>query len=163
MLIRKATAEEMIKLWGYDDVAASSPTAQYFYRNIASGNAVFWAVDDEGQLIGELYAFLNLDDKDFADGTSTAYLCAFRIQMEHRGKGLGSQLMSAVLSDLKERGFIYATIGVDDERNRRLYGRLGFTETVKTCHHDPCAMNDKMQPEHVKNGFVLLRKLMFYH
>ena len=46
-----------------------------------------------GEIIGELYAFLNLDDKDFADGKNTAYLCAFRVKKEYRGKGLGSQLM----------------------------------------------------------------------
>lgn len=64
MLIRKASAEEMRKLWGND----YSFTSNFFYDRIASGNAVFWTVDDDGKLTGELYAFLNLDDRDFADG-----------------------------------------------------------------------------------------------
>ncbi len=73
MLIRKATGEEMLKLWGYQDANKASPTAKYFYRNISSGNAVFWTLDRDGELIGELYAFLNIEeDKDFADGITTA-------------------------------------------------------------------------------------------
>ena len=102
MLIRKATAEEMLRLWGFSDVETASPNARFYYRNIASGNAVFWTVDEGGELIGELYVFLNLDDKDFADGVSTAYLCAFRVQEGYRGQGLGSRLMHAALAELKE-------------------------------------------------------------
>ena len=67
MLIRKATGEEMLKLWGYQDDISASPTARFYYRHISSGNAVFWTLDNGGDLIGELYVFMNLDDKDFAD------------------------------------------------------------------------------------------------
>ena len=80
MQIRKATGEEMLKLWGYRDHETASPTAKFFYRNVTSGNAVFWTLDNGGELIGELYVFLNLDDKDFADGKNVAYLCAFRVK-----------------------------------------------------------------------------------
>ena len=91
MLIRKASGEEMLKLWNYLDVNAASPTARFFYQNISSGNADFWTLEHEGELIGELYAFRNIEaDHDFADGSSTAYLCAFRIRKEYRGQGLGS-------------------------------------------------------------------------
>lgn len=34
----------------------------------------------QGELIGELYVYKNLLDKDFADGETSAYLCAFRIK-----------------------------------------------------------------------------------
>ena len=43
MLIRKATGEEMLALWGYPDAAAAPPTARFFYDNISGGNAVFLA------------------------------------------------------------------------------------------------------------------------
>ena len=60
MRIRKATAEEMLSLWGYQDLENAPYTAKFFYRNITSGNAVFWALDHAGELIGELYVFLDL-------------------------------------------------------------------------------------------------------
>lgn len=157
MLIRRATAEEMLALWGYHDPDSATNTARFFYQNISSGNAVFWTLDDGGDLIGELYAFLDLDDKDFADGRTTAYLCAFRVRPEYRGHGLGTRLMETALADLKAAGFSRATIGVDDERNERLYHRMGFTAWIKDCYLDPCAMDEEMQPAE-DDGYILLSK-----
>ena len=159
MRIRQATAEEMLGLWGYEDADHAPPTAQYFYEQISCQNVVFWALDYEGDIIGELYAFLDIEeDKDFADGHTTAYLCAFRIKPEFRGRGLGSGLMEAALADLKARGFHRATIGVDEARNERLYRRLGFETEVRKCFFDPCARDENMEPEPDGAGYLLLAK-----
>ena len=160
MLIRKASGEEMLNLWGYEDEEKAPSTARFFYRNIASGNAVFWTVEHEGALIGELYAFLQIEeDKDFADGCAAAYLCAFRVKKEYRGRGLGSRMMEAALKDLKARGFQSATIGVSEERNEKLYRRLGFTSKIKDCYFDPCARDDQMRPEPDAVFRLLAKKL----
>lgn len=64
-------------------------------KNISEGNAVFWAVEKDGDLIGELYAFFDIEeDRDFADGEGTAYLCAFRAGWEMSTAHL---VMSALL------------------------------------------------------------------
>ena len=161
MLIRKATGDEMLKLWGYPDVVSSSPTAKFFWRNIASGNTVFWTLDNDGDLIGELYVFMDLDDKDFADGKNTAYLCAFRVKEGYRGQGLGSSLINAALAELKESGFRSATIGVgsDKPQNIRLYRRLGFNKKVRDCHYDPCGMDENNQPEYEEAWWLLSKDL----
>lgn len=162
MKIRSATGAEMLALWGYADLDAASPTARFFYQNIASGNAVFWALEHEGALIGELYAFFDLADKDFADGKTTAYLCAFRVKPGFRGQGLGSRLMETALGELKARGFRRAAIGVSENepQNLRLYRRFGFTEKVKDCRVDPCAMDEHMQPVVDPEPWVLLYKTL---
>ena len=158
-MIRTASAEEMLKLWGYDEIEHASSTARFFYENLSSGNALFWTIEHEGELIGELYVFFAIEeDKDFADGITTAYLCAFRVRKEYRGQGLGSQMMETALADLKSRGFQRATIGADDERNRKLYDRMGFDTMIKTCFDDPCARNENMEPESCEKGFWLLAK-----
>jgi len=159
MLIRKANGEEMLKLWGYQDDVSASYTAKFFYRNITSGNAVFWTLDNDGDLIGELYVFMNLDDKDFANGKTTAYLCAFRIKEGYRGRGFGSSLLNAALAELKKTEFHSATIGVgsDKPRNIQLYRRLGFNKKVKDCHYDPCGMDDNNQ-EFEEEAWWLLSK-----
>ncbi len=158
MLIRKASAEEMLKLWGYEDANQAPPTARFFYRGIAAGNAVFWTVERDGELIGELYAFLHIEeDEDFADGSATAYLCAFRVKKEFRGQGLGSRMMEEALADLKARGFQRATIGASEERNKKLYRRMGFLTEIKDCFFDPCARDARMRPE-PDAGFLLLAK-----
>ena len=160
MQIRKATGEEMLKLWGYRDEASASFTAKFYYHNIVSGNAVFWTLDNNGEIIGELYVFRNLDDKDFADGTNTAYLCAFRVKEEYRGQGLGSGLLKAALTELKEAGFRTATIGVGSDKplNIQLYRRFGFVRKIKDCHYDPCGMDENNQPEYEEEAWWLLSK-----
>ena len=160
LTIRKATAEEMLALWGYGDAVSASPTARFFYERITGGSAVFWALDDGGELVGELYAFYDLDDKDFADGETTAYLCAFRVKKELRGKGHGSRLMEAALAELKEKGFKYATIGAeyDKPQNVRLYRRMGFDRKVKDCHYDPCGLDKNEQPLYDETAWQLLIK-----
>lgn len=160
MQIRKATGEEMLALWGYRNYEKASPTAKFFYDNIAAGSAVFWALDRDGELAGELYAFLDLADKTFADGRTTAYLCAFRVKAEYRGQGHGTRLMTAGLAELKEMGFRYATIGVgsDEPQNLRLYQRFGFSIKIGDCHYDPCGMDENMQPKYEDTVWWLLRK-----
>ena len=149
----------MLELWEYPDVNTAPPTARYFYNNIETGNAVFWTVENEGELIGELYVFYNLDDKDFADGKNTAYLCAFRIREDFRGKGIGTALLREVLARLKAAGFTRATIGVgpEEERNIKLYRNQGFVTKIKDCYFDPCAVDDNMRPK-PDEGFWLLAK-----
>jgi len=151
----------MLTLWGYSDIGGASPTARFFFGNLSSGNAEFWTMEDNGLLIGELYVFLDMEDRDFADGKDTAYLCAFRIKKEHRGQGLGSRLAEAVLANLKARGFRGATIGVDEseEQNIRLYQRLGFNRKVKDCFVDPCAMDENMKPVAVPCFWLLYKPL----
>lgn len=161
MVIRQATAGEMLSLWEYGSYDEASPTACFFARNIEAGNAVFWTIEEGGELIGELYVFFDLADKAFADGKTTAYLCAFRIKNEYRGKGLGSRLMEHALADLRARGFGLATIGVDstEEQNIRLYHRLGFTKKIKDCFEDPCDVDEDMRPKACECYWLLKKEL----
>ena len=161
MRVRKATGEEMLRLWGYADAGSAPPTAKFFHANLSSGNSLFWTIErEDGELIGELYAFLDLGDTDFADGKDTAYLCAFRVKEGYRGQGLGSELLEHALFELREMGFRRATIGVgkDEPRNLRLYRRFGFLSMVKECHYDPCGMDADMQPVYEEDAWSLLSK-----
>ena len=138
--------------------------ADNIYKKVISGNK---NVEEELSLVvdkmvncADRLEELNLDDKDFADGEKTAYLCAFRVKEEYRGQGLGSSLMNAALSKLKESGFQTATIGVgsDKPQNIQLYRRLGFNTKVKDCHFDPCGMDENNQPEYEEEAWWLLSK-----
>lgn len=161
MEIRKAAAQEMLDLWGNKTTGPLPPTASFFARNISSGNAEFWALTDHSQIIGELYIFWELDDRDFADGKTRAYLCAFRVQKEYRGKGCGSLLMSEVLEHIKNKGIQTVTIGVDEteEHNIRLYRRFGFTGKLKDCFEDPCDLDSEMEPKPCPCFWLLAKAL----
>lgn len=155
----RASAQQMLSLWGYADVRTAPATAKFFYNSIRSGAAVFWALSCAGQLVGELYVFYRLEDGDFADGRETAYLCAFRVQPAFRGRGLGMKLLCQTLEQLQRQGYKSATIGADvtNDAALRLYRRLGFTQTVKQCCHDPCDRDAAMQLRTCP-PFLLLRK-----
>ena len=161
MDIRKSYSADLLTLWEYGSYEEASPTAKFFCGNIDSGNADFWAVYDGDEIVGELYSFKNMEDKDFADGSNTAYHCAFRIEKEYRGKGHGSSLMNTVLEDLKASGFTRATIGVgmDEEDNKNMYRHMGFTTKIKDCFEDPCAMDENMRPRKDEGFWLLSKKL----
>jgi len=155
MIIRQATIEEMLALW------FKFYTTEYFSDQIQKGNAEFWAIEHHARLIGELYLFKCLDDHDFADGKTTAYLYGFQIEEIMRGKGLGTMLMNRAFERLRELNFEYVTIGVDPDHaaNARLYRRMGFTEEIKMVRENPCDVDENFQPT-VGTEYLLLRKTL---
>jgi ribosomal protein S18 acetylase RimI-like enzyme len=155
MILRQGTTAEMLTLW------YKLYTSEFFSDNIEKNNAEFWTIDDNGSLIGELYIFKDLDDKDFADGYTTAYLYDFRIAGNMQGKGFGTMLMNRVFERLRELNFKYVTIGVEpeEEANVRLYSKMGFTEKIKTLCEDPCDVDENFMPSK-HSEFMLLRKAL---
>lgn len=161
MQIRRASAHEMLSLWGHQSPEKCPPTARFFRANLLSGNAEFWTIEHQDRLIAELYVFKSLEDHDYADGHSRAYLCAFRVSKEYRGQGLGSQMMQSVFAHLKTCGFSSVTIGVDEteEANIRLYKRLGFNKKLKDCYIDPCDVDEQMNPKASSCYWLLYKEL----
>lgn len=91
----------------------------------------------EGVIICEATAMLHpkvvQNSTDLVD-SHTVYLSAFRTVNRFQGKGYFSQLFHFMIDDLRQRGFIKATLGVeaDDEKNKDIYTRYGFTEYIKS-------------------------------
>jgi ribosomal protein S18 acetylase RimI-like enzyme len=160
MFIRQANEDEMLAFCK-ETSKNKRPTTAFFYENIKNNNANFWTYDDDDKLAGELYVFKSLDDKDFANGKDRAYLCAFRITEELRGKGYGTKLISHVINYLRNEGIKTVTIGIDEteEANLRLYHRLGFLEKIKDCYADPCDVDENMQAKSCSKYILLKREL----
>lgn len=117
--------------WGTDEWQRQAQID--FIQGIKTGDQEFLVAEDAGQLVGELHIFWKKKDMDEADGKTRAYLSAFRVHPEHRGKGFGRELMRQVQERIKARGFTSATVGadVDEEELQALYQRWGFTDLVK--------------------------------
>jgi GNAT superfamily N-acetyltransferase len=158
--IRQANEDEMLALWG-ETADKMRPTSAFFYENIKNNNAQFWTYADDGRLAGELFVFRSLDDRDFANGRDKAYLCAFQITEELRGKGYGTKLISHVINCLEVEGIKTVTIGVDEteESNVRLYHKLGFLEKIKDCYADPCDVDEHMKPKPCSKFWLLKREM----
>ncbi len=89
-----------------------------------------------GKVICEATAAINgklIQNSDGLISSDTVYLLAFRTLPEYRDKGYFSKLFNFMINDLKERGYKYATIGVEPEelRNKEIYKHYGFTEHLK--------------------------------
>ena len=159
MMVRKGSTQEMKALWDY----SNSPTYNYFVQGLDSGNIEFWTLEDqkENKLVGEIYVFHKSQDLEEANGSSRAYLCAFRIQKSHQGLGLGSQLMKAVFNDLRLQGFSEVTIGIDNDnydKLKNMYNRWGFTEFIKSQHYDYHYLDKNHQPVYYEKPSDLFLK-----
>lgn len=64
----------------------------------------------------------------------TVYLSAFRTIVSYQGQGYFSKLFRFMLTDLRQRGYKKATLGVepDEETNKAIYAHYGFTKFLKS-------------------------------
>ncbi|MFR1710135.1 MAG: GNAT family N-acetyltransferase [Clostridium sp.] len=155
MLIRTGSLEELKRLWKND-----TPTKEYFIEGIKRGNIEFWTIENEidSSLIGELYIFWDSEDKDEANGIDRAYLCAFRIEKNLRGLGLGKKLMEKVLQRIKEKEIKEVTIAADNDDAERLtamYKSWGFNELVKLQNYDYHYIDNHNNPIYYEIPFGL--------
>jgi GNAT superfamily N-acetyltransferase len=158
MIIRTGSLNELKGLWKNE-----SPTKAYFINEIENNNIEFWTIENEkdSSLIGELYIFWNSEDKDEANGKDRAYLCAFRVEKDFRGLGLGKKLMERVLQRVEEKGFKEVTIAADNddlERLTAMYKSWGFIELVKFQSYDYHYIDNNNSPTYYEIPFGLYLK-----
>lgn len=159
MIVRIASVEEMKKLWGYSE----SPTYNYFVDGMEKCNIEFWTIEEikTNKLIGELYIFWDSEDKDEANGYERAYLCAFRVEADYQGRGLGSKLMNRVFERLEEKLVKEVTIGIDNDEYEKLsamYEGWGFTKLVKYKNVDIHSFDRKGNVEYCQEPYKLMMK-----
>ena len=99
---------------------------------ISRGEIAIFALFEGDRLAGELRVAYIHENEQFAARGRRAYLYAFRVHRDLRGRGLGTYLLRAVLSRLEDEGYTEFTVGVEDDnpRARALYERLGFLDCV---------------------------------
>ena len=154
MKIRQATIEEFQNYWSNKFLN----TKNYFCNGIVENRIEFWAVEniETGKFIGELYIMWDSVDKDEANGINRAYLCAFRVNHELQGQGIGSKLLDRVLERVADYGFDEVTIGIDNSNYDKLlhmYTSHGFTKKIKRKYVDDHFIDCNGFPAEDKNGY----------
>ena len=99
------------------------------YRNTKSGRTLMWLIEEPSAgIIGQAFVMLISSERNAADGVQRAYVFAFRVKPNWRGRGIGTKLMHFVEDDLRQRGFSIVTLNVakDNPDALRLYKRLGY-------------------------------------
>ncbi len=130
--IKELGADELFRLgelFNYRDI---NEMIRENGRRIARGEIAIFALFEGDRLVGELRVAYTHEDGQFATRGRRAYLYAFRVHRDLRGRGLGTRLLDGVLSRLAEAGYTEFTVGVEDDnpRARALYRRFGFLSCV---------------------------------
>lgn len=128
-MIRRATAgdaELVAKLLSDFNTEFDTPVPP----NLEARFAELLLLDDALVLLAEnlAFAFLTLRPSPYYEGP-VAMLEELYVAPGHRGQGIGTQLMAAVLAEIQQRGAGELQINVDDVDvdARRFYERRGFT------------------------------------
>lgn len=71
-----------------------------------------------------------------------------RVPKRYRGRGIGSALLEAAARRARAFGFAELTLGVEpgNAANVRLYERMGFTDTVKSCESELVCVDEAGRP-----------------
>ncbi len=138
-----ASLEEMNRKWDYEiehndhDKRNWTVWKRHSMENFQNGYIYPYYDILDGKIICEATAMLNPDivqNSEGLVGDGAVYLSAFRTIAEYQGKGYFSKLIKFMLDDLKQKGFVRATLGVEpaEETNRKIYAHYGFTEYIKS-------------------------------
>lgn len=149
-----ATIEEMEKNWNYLIKIHQNDNSWKVYKEEAikrkaEGKAIVYYGILNGRIISEATAILSNLDVQNSEGLvneTTIYLSAFRTIKEYQGKGYFSKLYKFMEDDLKKRGYITLTLGVEpsEVKNIMIYFKYGFTNFIKTAY--------EIEPPKSENG-----------
>ena len=145
MMYRKATGEDLERLWDYQ-IAQNPGDDRYlrwkaqFIADNRSGAAATFAVIIDGEPIGEGTLLFSPECRAIrgrtalADDKTTANINALRIRKEYEGRGHISNLVRLMENTAREMGFSRITIGVEETelRNRAIYAHWGYVNLVMT-------------------------------
>ena len=86
-----------------------------------------------GKIITQATAMIAPDiEPNVVVSNTNVYLMAFRTIPRYQGKGYFSKLHKFMLADLKKRGYLTATVGVEphETKNKEIYFGWGYTDHV---------------------------------
>lgn len=99
------------------------------YQQYLRGTGLIWLTElPENRLVAQAFIQLRPQQPVFANGNSIAYLYGFRVKPAYRNKGIGTQLMQVIETDIVQRSYHKLTLNVGRENwgAYRLYRRLGY-------------------------------------
>lgn len=138
-----ASIEDMNEKWDYEIKNAKKDKENWIIwkenniKNRLEGKIIPYYGILNGKIICEGTASINpniIQNSSNLVDEYTVYLSVFRTIEKFQGNGYFSQLFKVMIKDLKNRGYKYATIGVEpsEVKNMLIYFNYGFNDYVKT-------------------------------
>lgn len=142
-ICKKPSFQEMNAKWEYEIAQSGKDKENWIVwkrqniENYKQGYIIPYYGILEGVIICEATAMLHFKVVQNSIGlvdSHTAYLSAFRTISKFQGKGYFSKLFHYMIGDLRQKGFIKVTLGVEpaEEKNKNIYTHYGFTEYIKS-------------------------------
>lgn len=137
-----ASIEEMEEKWNYEIDKAIDDKQNWIIwkekniKNFIDGYIIPYYGILNGKIICEATVHLTANTVQNSKGlvdNNRVYLSAFRTNKEYQGKGYFSKLFKYMINDLKNKGYEYATLGIEptEEKNKLIYSHYGFTKCIK--------------------------------
>lgn len=106
-------------------------------EHIKNGQAITYYGKLNNKIICQVTAMLDetiIENSDSLVGAQKVYLCNFSTDKKYQGKGYFSKLFKFMIDDLKKRGYVRFTLGVEptELKNLQIYQHLGFHTFVKS-------------------------------
>lgn len=95
-----------------------------------NGNRVIYVYELDDRAIGEGALVFKNDDPDYTIHNQRVYISRVIVDIDYRNQGIGEKIVDHLLKVAKEKGFIEASIGVDEDNYaaRHLYEqKMDFT------------------------------------
>lgn len=101
------------------------PELKVYYDDFGSGTADNCIVaEDEGKIVGAVWTRI-MNDYGHVDDDTPSF--AIALYKDYRGQGIGTELMTAMLERLKEKGINKASLAVQKANYAvRMYEKTGF-------------------------------------
>lgn len=138
-----ATVDEVTAKWKYEiKRKKQKKVALEILKNkdvehIINGQSVTYYGKLNNRIICQTTAMFDkniLENNEGLVGVKTVYLCNFSTDKKYQGKGYFSKLFKFMIEDLKSRGYVNFTLGVEpnETKNLQIYQHLGFNEFIKS-------------------------------
>lgn len=126
--IREATWEDLQNLEWEGEYRHFRRLYRRAMEEADRGRRILLVAESDAGLVGQIFIQLTSARRRLADGHKSGYLYSFRVRPEYRNKGIGSYLLQAAESILRERGYQRSVISVAKNNSgaRRLYERCGY-------------------------------------
>jgi ribosomal protein S18 acetylase RimI-like enzyme len=141
--IRHANRDDLRNLEWNEEMWSYRELFEQAYNDSLQNRRLMLIADVNGHALGRLFVQLCPGNFYYADGISRGYMYSFSVIAYLQGCGIGTRLIQVAETELRVRGFQWATIAVSVEnpRARGLYERLGYEVFRKDnshwTYHDP--------------------------
>jgi GNAT superfamily N-acetyltransferase len=129
VLVRKALTSDAFQiealLTEWFDWSPSTGRSSSINRAIEKGELT--VAQSESRLIGFIHYIFH---EDIIDGGLNAFISAFFVSASYRGKGVGSLLLEAAISEALANGAVGMETSTIHARAKKLYERHHFKQTV---------------------------------